>query len=336
MARAAERLAISRPVVSKAIAYLERSLKVVLLDRTARGVEPTVFGNALSKRGAALFDELRSTAEELSYLADPATGELRIASTEVWAAGLIPAAIEQLRSKFPRLRLRLEQGTAQSQFDLLRGRSSELVVSRLLTASPDPDIDCEPLFYEKLVVVAGPQSSWARQKRLRLKNLVEAQWILSPLELEKKFPVHTRLSGGGPSGSHSAGLEQLTSPQKWSALGRRIHHSSARKCLALWPGKNALASTETGISAVGCSDRDFLVEGQDAEPHCTSIYCRSAPDDKRPFAAGMIPCLEETVRCHRSSWLQVLRKQTVKQIISSLAKTCALRPTKPESVFARR
>jgi DNA-binding transcriptional LysR family regulator len=187
MARAAERLAISRPVVSKAIAYLERSLKVVLLDRTARGVEPTVFGNALSKRGAALFDELRSTAEELSYLADPATGELRIASTEVWAAGLIPAAIEQLRSKFPRLRLRLEQGTAQSQF----------VVSRLLTASPDPDIDCEPLFYEKLVVVAGPQSSWARQKRLRLKNLVEAQWILSPLELEKNSPFTLAFRGAG-------------------------------------------------------------------------------------------------------------------------------------------
>jgi DNA-binding transcriptional LysR family regulator len=197
MARAAERLAISRPVVSKAIAYLERSLSVVLLDRTARGVEPTVFGNALSKRGAALFDELRSTAEELSYLADPATGELRIASTEVWAAGLIPAAIEQLRSKFPRLRLRLEQGTAQSQFDLLRGRSSELVVSRLLTASPDPDIDCEPLFYEKLIVVAGPQSSWARQKRLRLKNLVEAQWILSPLELEKNSPFTLAFRGAG-------------------------------------------------------------------------------------------------------------------------------------------
>jgi DNA-binding transcriptional LysR family regulator len=196
MARAAERLAISRPVVSKAIGYLERSLGVVLLDRTARGVEP-FFGNALSKRGAALFDELRSTAEELSYLADPATGELRIASTEVWAAGLIPAAIEQLRSKFPRLRLRLEQGTAQSQFDLLRGRSSELVVSRLLTASPDPDIDCEPLFYEKLIVVAGPQSSWARQKRLRLKNLVEAQWILSPLELEKNSPFTLAFRGAG-------------------------------------------------------------------------------------------------------------------------------------------
>lgn len=197
MARAAERLAISRPVVSKAIAHLEHSLGVVLLDRTARGVEPTVFGNALSRHCAAFFDELRSAANELSYLADPATGELRIASTEVWAAGLIPAAIEQLRRKFPRLQLRLEQGTAQSQFDLLRGRSSELVVSRLLTPSLDPDIDYEPLFHEKLVVVAGSQSNWARQKRVRLTNLVHARWILSPLELEQNSPFTLAFSGAG-------------------------------------------------------------------------------------------------------------------------------------------
>ena len=47
MAKAAERLAISRPVISRTIANLEHMLGVTLLDRTARGVEPTLFGKAL-------------------------------------------------------------------------------------------------------------------------------------------------------------------------------------------------------------------------------------------------------------------------------------------------
>jgi len=42
MARAAERLAISQPVVSKTIADLEHTLGVRLLDRDRRGAEPTV------------------------------------------------------------------------------------------------------------------------------------------------------------------------------------------------------------------------------------------------------------------------------------------------------
>lgn len=64
MAKAAERLAISRPVISRTIANLEHVLGVTLLDRTARGVEPTMFGEALLKRGTAVFDELRQSVEE--------------------------------------------------------------------------------------------------------------------------------------------------------------------------------------------------------------------------------------------------------------------------------
>jgi DNA-binding transcriptional LysR family regulator len=44
MARAAENLAISQPVVSKAIAELESTLGVRLFDRSNQGVEPTIYG----------------------------------------------------------------------------------------------------------------------------------------------------------------------------------------------------------------------------------------------------------------------------------------------------
>src|ERR1700704_3221794 len=59
MGKAAERLAISQPVVSKAIADMEHALGVRLLDRSQRGVEPTPYGRALIKRGVVIFDMLR-------------------------------------------------------------------------------------------------------------------------------------------------------------------------------------------------------------------------------------------------------------------------------------
>lgn len=188
MAKAAERLAISRPVISRTIANLEHVLGVTLLDRTARGVEPTMFGEALLKRGTAVFDELRQSVEEIAFLADPQAGELRIACTEVWAAGLVPAAIERLSKRLPRLRVRLEQGTASHQFNLLRQRQCEIVISRLLTETPDSDIEMQPLFYESLVVAAGPQSSWSRRRKLTLSELVDVPWILSTLEAESGSP----------------------------------------------------------------------------------------------------------------------------------------------------
>jgi DNA-binding transcriptional LysR family regulator len=71
MAKAAQRLAVSQPAVSKAIANLEQTLGVRLLDRGPQGVEPTLYGNALVRRGLAVFDELRKVSARSSSWRTP-------------------------------------------------------------------------------------------------------------------------------------------------------------------------------------------------------------------------------------------------------------------------
>src|SRR5581483_2274712 len=93
MGAAAKRLAISQPSISKAVADLEHVLGLRLLDRTAKGVEMTLYGKALLQRGLGAFDELRQGVNDLAALADPAIGEVRIGAPEAIAAGLLPAAI---------------------------------------------------------------------------------------------------------------------------------------------------------------------------------------------------------------------------------------------------
>jgi DNA-binding transcriptional LysR family regulator len=85
MHKAAERLAMSQPAVSRAIADLERAVGVRLLDRTPQGIEPTQYGRALIKRGVVMFDELRQGVRDIETLSDPSTGELRLGCSEVMA-----------------------------------------------------------------------------------------------------------------------------------------------------------------------------------------------------------------------------------------------------------
>src|SRR6266436_3939832 len=72
MGKAAVQLALSQPAVSKAIAEMEHTLGVPLLDRSAQGVEPTLYGRALLKWAVAVFDDLRQGVREI--LADPTGG----------------------------------------------------------------------------------------------------------------------------------------------------------------------------------------------------------------------------------------------------------------------
>src|SRR5215468_1651129 len=75
MAKAAQQLGVSTPAVSEVIADLEHALGVRLLDRSAHGIEPTVYGDALLTRSVAVFDDLKQIIRDIQFLSDATTGE---------------------------------------------------------------------------------------------------------------------------------------------------------------------------------------------------------------------------------------------------------------------
>src|ERR1700748_64259 len=78
MAKAAARLRISHPAVSKAISEIEGTLGVRLFDRNSQGVELTAHGKVLLRCGINVFDEMQQGLRSLEYLSDPQKGEGRV------------------------------------------------------------------------------------------------------------------------------------------------------------------------------------------------------------------------------------------------------------------
>jgi DNA-binding transcriptional LysR family regulator len=140
MQKAAKQLAISQPVVSKVIADIESVLGVRLFDRSPQGVEPTSYGRALLKGGVAVFDELRTSLDEIRFLSDPTAGELRIGSTEPILAGLGAAVIERVSQQCPRIDFRVVQAdTAVLLGRELPERRIELAIVPLVSKVADED-----------------------------------------------------------------------------------------------------------------------------------------------------------------------------------------------------
>jgi DNA-binding transcriptional LysR family regulator len=200
MAKAAEQLAISQPVVSKMIANLEQTVGLPLLERSRLGVEPTLYGKALIKRSIALCNDLRSGVEELQSLANPAVGELRIGSTEPVMASLLPTIIERLTRQYPRLALHVIEGEPPELQDRhLRNHDIDLMVGRLPSPTPAADTDVKVLLHESGVVVAGLKNPWVQRRKIRLAELVNERWCLPPRE---SFP-----GGWIANAFHACGLE---------------------------------------------------------------------------------------------------------------------------------
>jgi len=183
MAKAGAHLGMSQSAVSQAIAALEHALAVPVLDRTPRGVELTIYGTALMRRGQAAFDELRSGVKDIEFLADPEVGEVRIACTESMAAGLLPAVIERFSLRYPKVKLNvLPVNTMLRGYAELHERTVDLMLT-LSTASLEraaaEHLQNEVLFYDQLCLAAATQSPWARRRRIGLADLVDAT-LLSP------------------------------------------------------------------------------------------------------------------------------------------------------------
>ena len=181
MGKAAALLNTSQPAVSKAIADLEQALGVRLLDRSRQGVEPTPYGHALIKRGVAVFDELRQGVEDIAFLADPTTGEVRLAGSEAVAAAIISPVVERLSRQHPRMSFRVLAGDFRVLLRELEARRIDLVISRI-PGSVSEEYAVEVLFDDPLVVVTGPGNPLTRRRKIEIAELLDQLWTLQPLD----------------------------------------------------------------------------------------------------------------------------------------------------------
>lgn len=179
MAKAAAYLSVTQPAISKAMAEMEYAFGVRLLERTPNGVEPTVYGRALLKWGTAVFDDLRQAVQEIEFLADPTAGDVRIGATEPIVEGLLPAAIEPLLLRRPRIRIQVTRAeSVMEQYREVRDRSVDFIIGRIQTDATGDDLHTEILFDDPPFVVTGPGNRWARRRKIKLAELLNEPWSL--------------------------------------------------------------------------------------------------------------------------------------------------------------
>jgi DNA-binding transcriptional LysR family regulator len=178
MSKAAALLNTTQSTISRSISELEQTIGVRLLDRNAQGVEPTHYGRALLKRGIAAFDEIKQGIEDIRYLSDPGTGEVRIGSAPAMAEGIVLAIIEKLSQQYPRVVFHVIPGGTLVMCEQLRARRIEL--GFVTGAVPEEDMDQHVLYDEPLVVVAGIGNPWARRRKIKLAELVNEPWTWPP------------------------------------------------------------------------------------------------------------------------------------------------------------
>jgi DNA-binding transcriptional LysR family regulator len=112
--KAAERLRVAQPALSRTIQQLESALEVRLFDRTTRMVQATEAGRHLLLEGRSLLAMLERTEEDVRRIAAGRRGELGVGFNDFTISEILPPLVSRFRAEYPDVRviLRSERSAA--------------------------------------------------------------------------------------------------------------------------------------------------------------------------------------------------------------------------------
>lgn len=167
-ARAAERMSLSKPALSRRVARLEDHLGARLLTRTARGAHPTDIGQAYYARAANILAELDAAEEVVADAVTQVAGPIRLTAPITFGARYLGSALAEFARLHPRVELdvSLEDRTVD-----LVGGGYDLAVR--IGKLKDSALIARRLAPIRGVVVASPDYLEARGRPKRPADLAE-------------------------------------------------------------------------------------------------------------------------------------------------------------------
>lgn len=179
--RAALKLHITQPALSRSVGKLEAELGARLLDRTGGRVTLTRAGSVVYERAVEMLNDWRTTQAEVAAVGGGAHGEVAIGATPSIRDGLLLEAIVQVRRRRPELRVRVESGmTGGGLTDQLRRGHLELVIGPLQDVSGPTDLVHEPLFRDAVCPIVHRDHPAARRApdSATAQDLAAHPWVL--------------------------------------------------------------------------------------------------------------------------------------------------------------
>ncbi|MCU0965781.1 MAG: LysR family transcriptional regulator [Burkholderiaceae bacterium] len=171
IARAAEREALVASALSKRIAALEAEVGVPLLLRRARGVAPTLAGEALLARAREVLSALERLRGELGAFGQGVQGSVRVLASPSVLAEKLPEDIGAFLALHPGLSISLDERTSPEIVRSLREGAADLGV--LWDFAELSGLHLLPYRSDHLCVAMAPSHPLARRPSLRYADTLD-------------------------------------------------------------------------------------------------------------------------------------------------------------------
>ncbi len=178
--RAASRLRVAQPALSRQIQDLEEELGFTLFERLPRGVKLSAAGMLFLEDARRILQEVNEAAERAGRVARGRSGTLRVGFTEnaSWR-GVVPESFRRFRELHPDADLELQPAASLEQLAALRsGRLDAGFIFNM--PKGDSDFDQLPVATQQIELAVPKGHPLTKLKKLRLPALSETKFVWFP------------------------------------------------------------------------------------------------------------------------------------------------------------
>jgi DNA-binding transcriptional LysR family regulator len=175
--RAAERVFLTQPAVSKRIGALENQLGTRLFDRIGKRIQLTPAGHALYERARRVLRELDDVKRSIADLSGTVAGELRVATSHHIGLHRLPELLKRFHTTYPQVRLDLRfMDSEQACHEVARGEIELAIVT--LPPKLEAPLQADAVWDDPLDIVVARHHPLARARDVQIKDLAGYPAIL--------------------------------------------------------------------------------------------------------------------------------------------------------------
>jgi DNA-binding transcriptional LysR family regulator len=170
---------LAQPAMTRRMRRLEQQLGVQLLDRTARGVLPTIYATSLVAHLQTIDLELQRAWNNVESLrTGPSFGHVALGCASALLNHLVPAALERFQQARPRVRVSVVEAPSPALLGMLRREELDIAILGALCPVPEHDLLEESLGKDPTVICVRASHPLSGRKSVTLADLAKTQsWV---------------------------------------------------------------------------------------------------------------------------------------------------------------
>jgi len=177
ISRAAERLHVTQPALSRQIAALEEELGVALFDRIRKRIHLTDAGRFFLPKARQLICDAETGAQQLREQFGDARRTLRLGFLSIFLDDLVAPAVREFRQRHPKAQVSLFELTPQAQVERLRNHELDVAILGNIDAHDREALKVTRLSRHRMAAVLPVDHPLAAKRTIKVAALSKEPWI---------------------------------------------------------------------------------------------------------------------------------------------------------------